>query len=295
MSGPSSTAPAERAGILVPVICLLLSLVFFTAGATVAKGLFPIVGAEGATTLRIVIAAVLLNAVFRPWRFDWTGKRRLLALYGVAIAVMNLTFYMSLDYIPLGVAIAIEFMGPLAVAIATSRRITDFVWIALAVAGLWILLPIDRDSAHALDLRGVALALTAGVLWALYIIVGRRVGAAHGAAASAVGMAIAAFVIAPVGALYAGTNLLRPDILAIGAVVALLSSAVPYALEMHAMRRLPANTVGTLASAEPAVGAVMGLVFLHEVLPPEQYVAIGLIVIASIGTALSARAAAARA
>ncbi|WBS05761.1 EamA family transporter [Pseudoduganella sp. SL102] len=263
-------------------------MVSLTAGASLAKQLFPLIGPAGATALRLSFAALILSAVFKPWRIRLEGEWSPLALYGVSLGVMNLTFYSSLAYVPLGVAIAVEFTGPLAVAVFTSRRRMDFLWILLAVGGLALLLPWDR-SAAALDWRGIALALCAGACWAVYILAGKRAGMRHGPAASACGMWIGVLVAAPFGFYQAGAAILQPHVLALGLGVAIVSSAIPYSLEMIALRRLPANTFSILLSAEPAIGALMGLVLLGERLALNQWAAIGAIIAASVGAAMSSR------
>jgi inner membrane transporter RhtA len=196
---------------------------------------------------------------------------------------MNFVFYNSLRTIPLGIAVGLEFTGPLAVALLGSRRRLDFLWLALAVIGLLFLLPIAGNSAS-LDPVGVAFALAAGACWAMYIVFGQKAGRAHGASTSTWGMLIGACAIVPIGFADAGRALVSPSVLPMGFAVAMLSSALPYTLEMVALRRLSTRTYGTLMSLEPALAALAGLALLHERLSPVQWMAIGAVMIASIGT-----------
>jgi inner membrane transporter RhtA len=199
---------------------------------------------------------------------------------------MNVLFYAALRTIPLGVATALEFTGPLAVAILASRRAIDYLWVTLAAGGLLALFPLGSSSA--LDPLGAALALAAGVCWALYIVYGRRAGAEHGLETTAVGMAVAALLVLPAGIASAGASLFSLGIIPIALVVAVLSSALPYTLEMYALPRLPAKTFGTLMSAEPAIGALAGLAILGEQLTTRQWLGVGAIIATSVGTTLTA-------
>ena len=284
MSARSGSAP-----ILVAIGALLVAMVSYQCGASLAKHLFPAVGAAGATAYRLGLSAVLLILLRRPWRAS-PAKQDLRALwgYGLAIGVMNLVFYMSLRTIPLGIAVALEFTGPLALALFHSRRLIDFVWVGLVVVGLILLLPLG-DVEKSLDPIGVMYALAAGVGWAIYIVLGQKAGAAYGANAVTLGTSIGALVAIPAGFAQAGTALFSIDLLPYAFGVAVLSSALPYTLEMVALTRMPARTFSTLLSLEPAIAALAGVVLLSEHLGPMQWLAIGAIVVAAAGTALSVR------
>jgi len=277
----------------VAVLCSIFSV---QLGASFSKHLFPVIGAEGTTALRQAFSAIVLLALFRPWqsgpaRKDWG----IVVLYGLILGVMNLTFYMGIARIPLGIGVAVEFMGPLAVAILSSRKWTDFVWVACAVAGLAILLP-WRGAHGTIDLLGVLWAAVAGACWGLYIIVGQKVSdRVHGGKAVAIGMAVTTLFTLPLGAVMAGPVLWQPHVLWLGLGVAILSGAIPYTLEMLALKHIPAKTFSLMMSLEPAVAALMGLVMLGERLSLWQWLAIGLVIVASAGSSLTARRAPAEA
>lgn len=282
-----SRSPHTRS-VLVPILLLLVAMASLQGGASLAKSLFPLIGAEGTTTLRLGLAALILCLCMRPWRapLSWRSCRSLLA-YGGALGSMNLLFYLSLKTVPLGIAVALEFTGPLGLALLSSRRPLDFGWIALAVAGLWLLLP-DQQASTRIDPQGMVFALAAGLCWALYIVFGQKAGAEHGSHTVALGTLVAAILVFPVGLAQAGGQLFSPQLLPVALGVALLSSALPYSLEMVALTRLPARTFSTLMSMEPAIAALSGLLFLHERLGSNQWLAIGAIILASVGTALTA-------
>ena len=269
---------------------MLGAVSFLGIGTSWAKqSLFPLLGAQGTTALRVGFSALVLLALWRPWRrLPGRADLRVVAAYGLALGVMNLAFYMSLRTLPFGVAVAIEFSGPLAVAIFASRRAVDFVWVLLAVAGLALLLPLGQQ-ASALDPVGVGYALLAALCWATYIVFGKRVGHLPAGISVSLGLTVAALVALPVGVAHAGAALLSPPLLAIGLGVAILSSAIPISLEMLALQRLPKQAFGIMISMEPAVAALWALVLLGERLSGTQWLAIGLIVAASMGCAASAR------
>jgi inner membrane transporter RhtA len=281
--------PRSLASTLFPVGLLLIAMASIQSGASLAKSMFPLVGAQGTTTLRLVFASLILLLVLRPWRATLTAKSlRTVIIYGIALGGMNFLFYMSLRTVPLGIAVALEFTGPLTVALLSSRRAIDFVWIALAVTGLLLLIPTKESGAN-IDLIGIGYALGAGVCWALYIVSGQKAGADNGIQTAALGVLIAAIFIAPIGIVHAGSALLNPALLTTALGVAVLSTALPYSLEMMALTRLPARTFSTLTSIEPAFGALSGLLFLHESLTLMQWLAIGSIILASVGATLTMR------
>jgi inner membrane transporter RhtA len=280
---------AIRAGLL-PLLLLVVAMCSFQLGAAIAKSLFPLAGARGATVLRLSFAALMLLAYYRPWRARLSGASwGLVARYGVVMALMNLFFYMALARLPLGITVAIEFTGPLSVALWHSRRALDFLWVGLAVLGLGLLLP-WRTGTAALDPLGVLLALGAALGWALYIVWGREAGIAAGRYTVALGSIIGALLVLPVGAAAALPVLEVPHLLGLALALALLSSAVPYSLEMWALTRLPQRVFGVSMSLEPALAALAGWVLLGEKLAPLQYLAIASIVVACVGAALLARA-----
>jgi inner membrane transporter RhtA len=239
--------------------------------------------------LRVGFSALLLLALWRPWRWPLSIADRVSILrYGVALGFMNLLFYMSLRTIPFGVAVAIEFAGPLTVAMVSSRRPVDFLWLALAVVGLGLLLPLNQ-SAAVLDPEGVAYALAAAVCWGAYIVFGKRVGHLHAGQSVALGLTVAAIAVVPFCIWQAGSTLLSPSILLYGLGVAAISSAIPISLEMVALKRLPEEAFGILTSMEPAVAALLGLFMLDEHLSALQWMAIVCTMLAAAGSSVTAR------
>jgi inner membrane transporter RhtA len=272
---------------VLPYVCLVAAMVSLCAGTSFAKSLFPLVGAQGTSAYRVGFSALVLCLIWRPWTMAMTRKDlTALATYGAVMGMMNLCFYMALRTIPLGLAIAIEFTGPLSLAMIHARKPIHFLWIALAVAGLALLLPLGDVSLN-LDPVGVAFAAAAGVCWALYIVAGQRTGHLHGGRSVALGMATAAVVVAPFGLATAGAALLDPRALGLGLVVAVVSSAIPYSLEMVALRGISKRSFGVMLSLEPAVGALAGLLLLGEQLVARQWLAIALVIAASVGTVVT--------
>lgn len=283
--GPGGRVTRLAAGVPAPAL-VLVGIFTVQLGAAIATSLFAHVGSLGAVALRLAFAAAVLLVWWRPsLRLDRATWRAVLA-YGLVMGSMNVCFYLSLDRLPLGVAVTVEFLGPLGVALAGSRRALDLVWVALAGAGVVLL----ADPRGALDRVGLALALGAGLLWGLYILASAALGRrTSGGGGLALGMAAAALVAVPLGVARAGTALLEPGILAAGLSVALLSSVIPYSVELEALRRIPPAVFGILMSLEPAVAALVGLLVLHEALRPAQWLAVACVVVASVGSTRGSR------
>lgn len=272
-----------------PIVYLLLGILSIQASASLAKSLFRVMSPQGVTALRLGFAALILLAVFRPWRRRLPlGALRPIVAYGVALGCMNLSFYMAIARIPLGVAVAIEFTGPLAVAAITSRSWKERLWVGLAVAGVLPLLPLGAFNTG-LDPVGVGFGFSAGFFWALYMIFGKKAGVIRGTDSVALGTAVAAMIALPVGALCEGAALLSPAVLPSGLLVGIFSSALPYGLEMMAMTRLSTQSYGVLTSLEPAFAALSGIVFLGERLTLAQWGALACVMAASAGAALTGR------
>jgi inner membrane transporter RhtA len=275
-----------------PTLLVLASIASVQFGAAFAKTLFDELGAGGTVFLRTLVAAIVLGLIWRPRLAGHSrGELGLALVFGLVLAAMNFCFYSSIERIPLGIAVTFEFVGPLGVAVFGSRRPLDLLWVALAAAG--ILLLSDIGSGGGLDRLGVALALLAGALWAAYILLGARMGRAFpGGAGLALAMVVATVPLAPVGIADGGSELLVPELLLSGVAVGLLGSAIPYALELEALRRMAVGVFGVLMSLEPAVGALAGFVVLDEGLVTRELVAIALVVTASAGAARGAPVAA---
>lgn len=253
-------------------------------GAAIAKGLFDRLGPAGTVWLRMSFGALVLLLIWRP-RLEREGLRTIV-LFALVLGTMNLCFYEAIDRLPLGVAVTLEFFGPLGVALAGSRRALDLVWVGLAGTGIVLLGGSQAGGAWV----GIVFALVAGGLWGAYILLGARLGrVGTGGSALTISMAIAAVLLAPFGIVGAGSSLLDLGALATGAGVAILASAIPYTLEIEALRRLPAHVFGVLMSLEPAVAALAGVVILGQALGTKEWIAIAFVVVASAGAARGAR------
>ena len=253
-------------------------------GSTVAAKLFSAIGPGGAVLMRLLFASIVLVALWRPSIRSRPRRELLLAaLFGLVLFAMNFTFYHALHRIPLGIAVTLEFVGPLAVAIGGSRRLIDLVWVGLAVVGI---LALTRGDAHGLDVLGVVLALIAGGFWAAYILVNARVGRAFERGTGlALAMCVGSIAALPAGIIEGGSHLLEPRSLALGVVVGMLSSAIPYSFELEALRRIATSVFGVLMSLEPAVAALAGFLVLGQGLSTRDLIGIAFVVAASTGAA----------
>ena len=269
-------------GAVPPVGLVVLGMLSVQVGAAFAKTLFPALGPYGTVFVRLAFAALILMVIWRPRMRGHTRHDYLLVLlFGLVFAAMNTSFYASLDRLPLGVAVTVSFVGPLGVAVFGSRRLLDLLWAVLAAGGIVLLTPL---SGLQIDPLGLALALMAGLCWAAYILISVRVGRSFpGGTGLALGAAVGAVLVAPLGIWQGGQQLLDWSLLATGAAVALLSSVLPYSFELEALRKMPARAFGVLMSIEPAMAAIVGFFMLGEALGERELVALGLITAASIG------------
>ncbi|WP_217528490.1 EamA family transporter [Vibrio metschnikovii] len=280
----------QKSPVLFAVGCLLIAMMAIQSGSSIAKQLFPIVGPGGTVALRVSISACILLLIFRPWRLSLSlAQWRSMIIYGASLGGMQILFYFAIERIPLGIGVALEFTGPLLLALFSSKRKLDLVWVALAISGMALLLP-DMRGVDALDPIGVALALAAGGCWAGYIWFGQRAGTVgSGGMTVAIGMTVAALFIFPIGAYSASSTIFTWSIVPMAITVAILSSALPYSLEMMALNRLSTQHFSVLMSLEPAVAAMAGFMILDERLALSQWFAIGMIISASMGSTLSAQ------
>ena len=285
---PTARETAKRSRGIPPTGLVLLGIGSVQWGAAIAKGLFDSLGPGGTVFFRISLAALVLLLLWRPKLGGYAkGEYGLAVVFGLALAAMNLSLYLAIDRIPLGVAVTLEFVGPLGVAVAGSRRLLDGLWAVLAAAGVLLLAPLDVLGATDLDPVGVMFALLAGVFWASYIVLSARVGGAFpGGTGLVISLCVGTLVLLPVGVASAGYALLDPKLVLLGLAVAVLSSAVPYSLELSALRSLPTRVFGVLMSLEPAVAALVGFLVLGELLDGRAIVAMVLVTTAAAGASL---------
>lgn len=279
--------PTTRSAVLLPLLATLSAMACFQVGAAGAKTLFAAIGPQGAAALRLSLGALLLLAIARPWR-TWPRRAPLLPLLGLgaSTAAAVLMFYFAQQRLPLGVAIALQFLGPLGVAVFGSRRPVDLVWAALAAVGVWRLVG-GGVRMTSVDLVGLGFALCAAAGWASYILCGRAASATFGGSTAALASSIAAVIVLPLGVAQAGTALLNPAVLPMALGVALLSTAIPFSLELYALPRLPARTFATFTSLEPAFGVLSGWVLLGQHLAAAQIAGVAVVIAAAAGAAWS--------
>ena len=271
-----------------PIPAVLFAIISVQSGAAIAKTLFPALGAAATASLRIGISAIILLAVYRPNLFKISPSQwKIVIPYGLSLGAMNLIFYLAIERIPIGLAVTLEFIGPLVVAVVGSTRLLDYLWVLLAAAGIVLIAP---WSDNGVDLLGVLFALLAGTLWAAYIVLGGKVSKImKGGEAVATGMLFATILILPFGVLGDGFQSLTPTLFYLGIALALLSSAIPFTLEMKALGQLPSRTFSILMSLEPAAASICALLFLQEYLTFNEVLAVIFVVIASVGSTITAR------
>lgn len=275
------------ARLALPILATVAATMSFQLGAAVAKGLFPLAGPLGTATLRLCIGAVLLVALVRPWR-TWPRRAPILPLIGLGLSMAGviLLFFLAMERLPLGVAIALQFLGPLGIALLGSRRATDLLWAALAAGGVWSLVGV-HSAATTPDPVGIAFGLAAAGCWASYILCGRAAGASFGRATAAISVSIAAMIVLPLGVHQAGPSLLALILIPATLVMVLLSTVIPFSLELYALPRLPARTFAVLTSLEPAFGVLFGLLILGERLSLAQTAGVVAVMAAAAGAAWS--------
>ena len=279
----------NKKGFEIPAVpAVLLAIISFQCGAALAKGIFPVLGAVATSSLRIVLSAIILIIFNRPNIRNLTRAQwKAVALYGLTLGAMNVIFYMAIARIPLGLGVALEFIGPLVLALTGSKRIIDFLWVVLAAAGIIMIEPWGNKT---IDIIGVLLALLAGAFWAAYILIGGHISKIMDSGkAVTIGMIFASMLVLPIAIADGLLSHLRPAMFVSGLGLALLSSAIPFTLEMSALRKIPAKTFSILMSLEPAVAALSGLIFLHEYLSFYEWLAVVLIIVASAGATFTKR------
>ena len=271
-----------------PIPAVLFAIISVQSGAAIAKTLFPAIGAAGTASLRIGISAIILLAVYRPNLLKITPNQwKIVIPYGLSLGAMNLIFYLAIERIPIGLAVTLEFIGPLVVAVIGSKRLIDYLWVLLAAIGIVLIAPWSNNG---IDLLGVLFALLAGALWAAYIVLGTKVSKImKGGDAVATGMLFASILIVPFGISENGLNNLTPTFLYLGIALALLSSAIPFTLEMKALAQLPARTFSILMSLEPAAASIFAFIFLQEYLTFNEILAVVFVVIASVGSTITSK------
>ena len=269
-----------------PIPAVLFAIISVQSGAAIAKTLFPAIGAAGTASLRIGISAIILLAIYRPNLFKITPNQwKIVISYGLSLGAMNLIFYLAIERIPIGLAATLEFIGPLLVAVIGSKRLIDYLWVLLAAIGIVLIAPWSNNG---IDLLGVLFALLAGALWAAYIVLGTKVSKImKGGDAVATGMLFASILIVPFGILENGLTNLTPTFLYLGIALALLSSSIPFTLEMKALAQLPARTFSILMSLEPAAASIFAFIFLQEYLTFNEILAVVFVVIASVGSTIT--------